>query len=135
MSILYTRETRGDIDAIGKRLEEAVKARKFGVLGVIDLQAKMKEKGVEFKNACRIYEVCNPQRAKEVLEKDMSISTALPCRISVYEENGKVTIATLRPTETLSLFHVADLAPVAKEVEDAIVAMIDAAATGDEAKG
>ena len=125
MEMLYTRETTGNIDAVGKRLEEAVKAHKFGVLGVIDLQAKMKEKDVDFKNACRIYEVCNPQRAKQVLEKEMSISTALPCRISVYEEGGKVKIATLLPTQTLSLFNIPDLAPVAKEVEAAIVGMID----------
>ena len=125
MEMLYTRETTGNIDAVGKRLEEAVKAHKFGVLGVIDLQAKMKEKDVDFKHACRIYEVCNPQRAKQVLEKEMSISTALPCRITVYEEGGKVKIATLLPTQTLSLFNIPDLAPVAKEVEVAIVGMID----------
>ena len=125
MNMLYIRETTGNIEAVGKRLEEAVKAHKFGVLDVIDLQAKMKEKDVDFKNACRIYEVCNPQRAKQVLEKEMSISTALPCRISVYEEGGKVKIATLLPTQTLSLFNIPDLAPVAKEVEAAIVGMID----------
>jgi len=132
MNMLYTRETTGNIDAIGKRLEAAVKANKFGVLGVIDLQAKMKEKGVDFKNACRIYEVCNPQRAKQVLEKDMSISTALPCRITVYEEGGKVKIATLLPTQTLGLFNVPDLISVAVEVEKAIVGMIDDAVAVEE---
>ena len=127
MTMLYTRETTGDADAVGKRLEEAVKARKFGVLGVIDLQAKMKEKGIDFKNACRIYEVCNPQQAQKVLEKDMSISTALPCRISVYREEGKIKISSLLPTQTLGLFGLPDLAPVAREVEQAIVGIIDAA--------
>ena len=53
-----------------------------------DLRAKMTEKGVEFTRECRIYEVCNPQQAKKVLEKNMEISTALPRRISVYEEGG-----------------------------------------------
>lgn len=36
MNMLYTRETTGNIDAIGMHLEEAVKAHQFGVLGMID---------------------------------------------------------------------------------------------------
>jgi len=125
--MLYVKEAQGTVEAAGKRLEDAVKAHKFGVIGVIDLKAKMAEKGVEFRNACKIYEVCNPMRAKQVLEKDMSIATALPCRIAVYEEKNRVKIATLLPTETLGLFSVLDLAPVAQEVEKEIKAMMDEA--------
>lgn len=123
--MLYVKEAQGTVEAAGKRLEDAVKAHKFGVIAVIDLKGKMAEKGVEFRNACKIYEVCNPMRAKQVLEKDMSIATALPCRIAVYEEKNRVKIATLLPTETLALFSVPDLAPVAQEVEREIKAMID----------
>ena len=128
MNMLYVKETKGTVEAVGQRLEGAVKAHKFGVIGVIDLKSKMTEKGVEFRNACKIYEVCNPMRAKQVLEIDMSIATALPCRIAVYEEKGRVKIATLLPTETLALFSVPELAPVAQEVEREIKAMMDEAA-------
>jgi uncharacterized protein (DUF302 family) len=62
------------------------------------------------------------------LEKDMRISTALPCRISVYEERGAVKIATLLPSQTLGLFGVPELAHVAVEVETEIKAMMDEAA-------
>ncbi len=127
MTALYIREAGGTVDDVGKRLEAAVKAHQFGVLGVVDLQAKMKEKGVEFANACRIYDVCNPQRAKQVLEKDMSISTALPCRITVYEDAGKVKVATLLPTQVLGMLTAMDIGIVAQEVERAIVAMVDEA--------
>ena len=127
MNMVYVKEAQGTVEATGKRLEEAVKAHKFGVIGVIDLKGKMAEKGVEFRNACKIYEVCNPVRARQVLEQDMSIATALPCRIAVYEEKGRVKIATLLPTETLALFSVPDLAPVAQEIESEIKAMIDEA--------
>jgi hypothetical protein len=50
----------------------------------------------------------------------------------VYEEGGKVKIATLLPTQTLSLFNIPDLALVAKEVEVAIVGMIDDAVAVEE---
>ena len=128
MNMVYEREANGDLETVGKRLEEAVKARKFGVISVLDLQAKMKEKGVSFANSCRIYEVCNPAKAKQVLEGDMRISTALPCRISLYSEGGKVKLATLMPTATLGLFGVAGLEQVAQEVEQEIKGMIDDAA-------
>jgi uncharacterized protein (DUF302 family) len=40
----------------------------------------MAKKGVEFAHECLIFEVCQPQQAKKVLEQNMSVSTALPCR-------------------------------------------------------
>lgn len=127
MNVLYTRESTKTVDAVGKRLEEAVKVHKFGVIAVIDLQSKMVEKGMEFGNACRVYEVCNPAQAKKALEKQMSIATALPCRIAVYEEKNRVKVATMLPTEVLGLFGEKELTPVAQEVEQQIKAMIDEA--------
>lgn len=126
--MLYTRESRKSIGEVGKALEEASAKRKFGVLTVHDLKQTMKKKGVDFKMECRIYEVCNPQQAKKVLEADPQISTALPCRISVYEEDGKVKISTIKPTAQLAMFGRKDLESVAKEVEDTIIAIIDEAA-------
>lgn len=128
MNMLHSKSAKGPIDAVGQRLEAAVKAHNFGVISVIDLQAKMREKGVAFEKPCRIYEVCNPHRAKTVLEKDMAIATALPCRIALYEEAGAVKLATLLPTQTLGLFNVPELADVAQEVETEILAMIAEAA-------
>jgi uncharacterized protein (DUF302 family) len=130
MEALYVRKAEGTVDEVGARLEAAVKARKFGVIVMIDLQAKMREKGVEFANECRAYEVCNPQRAKQVLEKDMNISTALPCRITVYKDGGQVKVATLLPTRLLGLLTAADLGTVAQEVECDIIAMVDESAAG-----
>ncbi len=127
MKVLYTKEAKESVEAVGKRLEEAVKAHKFGVIAVIDLKAKMAEKGLEFQNACKIYEVCNPGQAKKVLDRQMSIATALPCRIAVYEEDSRVKVSTMLPTQILDLFEQASLGPVASEVETAIKAMIDEA--------
>ncbi len=127
MSVLYLKEANETVESVGKRLEEAVKAHKFGVIAVIDLRAKMAEKGVQFGKACRVYEVCNPVQAKRVLDNDMSIATALPCRIAVYEENNCVKVATMLPTQMLSMFSVPDLAPIAQDVEAQIKAMIDEA--------
>jgi len=45
----------------------------------------------------------------------------LPCRISIYEEDGKTILATLKPTALLAMFNVPQLNEVAQELEDAIV--------------
>src|ERR1035437_8297192 len=103
-NMLYVKEAQGTVEAAGKRLEDAVKEHKFGVIAVIDHKGKMAEKGVAFGNACTIYDVCKRLQAKRVLAADMSIATVLPCRSAVYEEKGRVNIAPLLPTETLALF-------------------------------
>ena len=125
--MLYVREAIGSVDKTIEKLEEAAAANQFGVLGVHNLKQKMNAKGVEFGPECRIVEVCNPKKAKSVLETDMSISNALPCRISVYEESGKVKVSTLKPTAILALFGQPELESVAKEVEDTMIRIIDAA--------
>jgi uncharacterized protein (DUF302 family) len=125
--MLYVREASGSIDEVAKKLETAALANQFGVLGVHDLKQKMNAKGVAFEAECRIFEVCNPGKAKTVLQSNMGISTALPCRISVYEEAGKVKVATLKPTAMLALFDQPELASVAREVEETVERIIEAA--------
>ena len=125
--MLYIREAKGTVAEVTGKIEDAAKANKFGVMGVINLKRKMADKGVEFGPECMIVEVCNPVQAKKVLEADMSISTALPCRISVYEENGVVKAATLKPTAILALFGNPNLLHVAEYVETTIQQIINTA--------
>ncbi len=128
MELLYIKTANGTIDEISERLEAAIQAHKFGVISIVDMNAKLKSKGVAFEPRCLIYEVCNPHRAKEVLESKLEISVALPCRISLYEENGEIKLATLRPTQVLGMFGDAGLLPVAESVEADIISMMDDAA-------
>ncbi len=111
-------------------LQAAVQANHFGVMQVHDLKETILEKGVEFERVCLIFEVCQPQQAKKVLDQNMSVSTALPCRISIYEENGKAILATLKPTTLLAMFNTPRLEGVAREVEDTIVTIMKEAASG-----
>jgi uncharacterized protein (DUF302 family) len=108
----------------------AVQANHFGVMQVHDLKETMAKKGVEFGRECLIFEVCQPGQAKTVLDENMSISTALPCRISVYEEGGKTVLAMLRPTTLLAMFDSPRLEGLAKEVEVAMVKIMNEAAAG-----
>jgi uncharacterized protein (DUF302 family) len=119
--VLHIVESTKPLARLIADLEQAVTRHKFGVLGVHDLKAKMAEKGVPFARECRIFEVCNPHQAKKVLEINLQLSTALPCRISVYEEDGKTKLATIRPTALVGLYGTPELQSVAAEVEDTMV--------------
>lgn len=109
-------------------LHSAVEANRFGVMHIHNLKETMAKKGVEFARECLIFEVCQPQQAKKVLDENMSVSTALPCRISIYEEGGKTVLATLRPTALLAMFKVPQLEQVAREVETTIIKIMTEAA-------
>jgi len=124
----YVVETQKSVEQAEADLCVAVQRHKFGVLHIHDLQDTMKKKGVEFRNACRILEICNPQNAKEVLAADMDLNFALPCRVSVYSDHGKTKIGMIKPTAMLkALSDSPALARVAEEVEVAIIKMIDEA--------
>src|SRR5437773_4954766 len=121
-------ESKKPLKELAADLEKGVANHKFGVLGVHDLKAKMTEKGVVFARECRIYEVCNPHQAKKVLEANLEISTALPCRISVYEERGHTKLATIRPTAMIGVDRNPELKGVAEEVDATLVAIMKGAA-------
>ena len=116
------------VSAAAAALQAAVQANHFGVMHFLDLKETMAKKGVTFAHECLIFEVCQPLQAKKVLDENMSVSTALPCRISIYEEGGKTILATLKPTTLLAMFDSPQLAGVAQEVENTIVKIMKEAA-------
>ena len=124
----YIVETRKTFDQASADLESAVKNHGFGVLHVHDLGNTLRSKGIAFDEQCKVFEVCNPLQAAKVLATDMRLNMALPCRISVYREQGKTKIGMIRPTTLLALFPEAtDLKSVADEVERETMRMIDEA--------
>ena len=127
--MLVKMSTDKTVSETAAALQAAVEANHFGVMHVHNLKETMVKKGVEFARECLIFEVCQPQQAKKVLDQDMSVSTALPCRISLYEDRGKTVLATLKPTTLLALFNTPQLEGVAQEVEDTIVKIMTEAAS------
>ena len=122
---VITRATSVPLETVCQRLPEISTAHRFGVLGVHNLREKMESKGVAFGRECRVFEVCNPGHAQKVLGQNIAISTALPCRIAVYAESGKTILATIRPTALLTMFDAPGAAETAREVEDAMVRIMD----------
>lgn len=127
--MLYSVDTAKSLAGLREDLPRACATRKFGVISILDLKEKMKEKGVEYGGECLIFEVCNPQKAKQVLEENPEMSTMLPCRISAFKTpEGKIRLSTIRPNALVELFGSPKLRPVAGEVEEAIIGIMNEAA-------
>lgn len=124
----YVVDSDKTVDQATADLEAAVLGHGFGVLHTYDLKQTLANKGVELPQECRILEVCNPHQAARVLGEDMGMNVALPCRISVYQQDGRTRIGMVRPTALLAgLSSAPGLADVAREVEQATIRMIDQA--------
>ncbi|HET9482400.1 MAG TPA: DUF302 domain-containing protein [Xanthomonadales bacterium] len=124
----YVAETAKSFAQASEDLERAVTRLGFGVLHIHDLGATLRSKGVAFEEQCKVFEVCNPQQAAKVLSADMRLNMALPCRISVFTDNGTTKIGLIKPVQMLSaLSQDPALAQVAREVEDKTIQMVDEA--------
>ncbi len=124
----YIVETDKSFDQASADLESAVKHNGFGVLHVHDLGNTLRSKGIAFANESKIFEVCNPGQAAKVMATDMRLNMALPCRISVFTDQGKTKIGLIKPAKMLlALSQEAELIEVAREVEKLTIQMVDEA--------
>lgn len=118
--MLITVRSRKSIGEVRQRFEDAAAERKFGVQGIHNVTATLQSKGLAFDRKLYVYEVCNPGAAKKVLDTNIRIATALPCRVSVYAEGKDVVLETIKPTTMLQMFNEPTLENTAREVETVI---------------
>jgi uncharacterized protein (DUF302 family) len=124
----YIADTDKSFEQACIALESAVSRNDFSVLHVHDLGKTLRAKGITFAQQCKIFEVCNPRHAANVLSNDMRWNMVLPCRISVYTDQGKTKIGLIKPGQMLSpLSDNPALVQIAEEVESSTIQMVDQA--------
>jgi uncharacterized protein (DUF302 family) len=124
----YVVETEKTFDQASEALEAAIKQHGFGLQYVHNLGETLRNKGSAFDEQCKIFEVCNPELATQVLAIDLCLNMALPCRISVFTEHGTTKIGFIRPGLILSaLSDNPELARIAHIVEERSTLMIEEA--------
>lgn len=121
----YTVETEKNMDEAIKDLEASLKEEKFGVLWTFDIKEKLQEKGLEFEKEFKVLEVCNPQEAQKVLNENEMAGYFLPCKIVVYEKNGKTKIGMPKPTSLISMLNDDKMEQFAKDIEDRLIVCIN----------
>ena len=124
MDFDYTVTTEKPFDEAIAMVEQETKKAGFRVLYVHDVAATLKEKGFEFK-PFKIIEICNAKSAYTVLQADIKIGLCLPCKINVYQKDGKTYISGMRPVILPQFFPKANLGNLPAEVDEIIRGIID----------
>ncbi|GMA60343.1 DUF302 domain-containing protein [Alicyclobacillus fastidiosus] len=127
MDFHYSVVTEKTVDEAVESLETALKENKFGVLWQLDLPAKLHEKGVELDMQYRVLEVCNPHEAKRVLTQNPLVGYFLPCKVVVYQSEGKTHIGLPKPTALMNVLGDPALLDIAQGVELTLKKAVDEA--------
>lgn len=120
----FTIESTKNLQETINRLEEQLKSEQFGVLWDLNINEKLEAKGLELAEHYRILEVCNPKEAHRVLSQNSLVSYFLPCKIVVYENEGKVKVGMPRPTALISLVEGEELKKIAQDIENRLIQCI-----------
>jgi len=124
--MLYVKETAKNVTQAVTDLERSVAKHGFGLLHSYDFRKTLGEKGFPLANECRVLEICNPGQASRILQQDMDLNLALPCRVSVWQDAGRTKIGMITPTSILALVSASDdLRAQAAEVERIVRNIID----------
>lgn len=122
--MLYIEQSEKSVQEVVDKIQEVVSNYKFGVLHIHNINKTLNSKGFDFKNECQVLDVCNPTVASTFLGEDMSLSAIMPCKISVYSENGETLIATNSVVQLVDDIN-PDLIELAQETQETILKIID----------
>lgn len=123
--IRYEASTAKTFDEAVSSITKSLAEQNFGVLWKLNFKDKLSEKGITFDKNFMIFEVCNPQKAKEVLTKHLDIGYFLPCKLVVYEDENGVKIGTVKPQNLIGMLGHEDLEDIAAEVQKVMVTAIN----------
>lgn len=124
MDFDYTVTTEKSFDEAVEAVEQETKSAGFRVLHIHNVTATLKEKGFKIE-PFKIVEICNAKSAYAVLQADIKIGLCLPCKINVYQKDGKTYISGMRPVVLSQFFPNANLGNLPAEVDTIIRGIID----------
>ncbi len=108
-----------------EKVTAALKARGFGILTEIDVQATLKAKLDKDTRPYVILGACNPTFAHQALADEPNLGVLLPCNVLLYEtESGAVQIEAMDTAAVLGVVDNETVATIATEVRALIHAAI-----------
>ena len=125
MEFAYELMSDKPFDEVVANIERQTAEHQFRVLAVHDVQATLKEKGLE-REETKIIEVCNAGFAHQALQKDTHVALFMPCRYAVHREGGKTIVRLGRPTMIAHLMPEAGINELAGGVEETLKSIMEA---------
>ena len=113
----FTKEVDMSFEEVIEIVTEELKKEGFGVLTMIDVKEKFKEKlGIDFKKYV-ILGACNPSSAHKAILAEENIGLMLPCNVIIYEKEKKTAISIIKPTVAMSMINNDKLKQIAERIE------------------
>lgn len=101
------------------KVEEELKNIGFGVLTEIDIQKTMKKKLDKDYLPHTILGACSPVYADKILSIEPTVSTLLPCNVTLRElGDGNTEVAMMNPLAALEIVNNPKIAEVGEEVQE-----------------
>lgn len=120
----YMEVTNKSVQEVIDSLKEVAPRYKYGIQHIHNVQETLKSKGIELENECQIADICNPIAAQKFLSEDMSLSIIMPCKISVYTQDGETMIAMNSLVQLVDDIN-PDLIELAQETQEVLLEIID----------
>src|SRR3989338_10344394 len=92
----YIVETKKSLDDAVVSVVKAVEQKGWALFQIYDIKERLAVKGFTQK-PLKIIEICSVKYANQFLNKNRLASICMPCKINVFEEDGKVKIASMKP--------------------------------------
>ncbi len=123
--MVYAVDTPMSVDAATVSVLAAVEKAGWSVFAVHDVAERLAAKGFAQK-PLKIIEICSGKYANEFLNQNRLSSLCMPCKINVFEKDGKTVVAALNPVVAAEFFPGVS-AETAKAAAKDLRAIVDAA--------
>ncbi len=120
----YMEVTDKSVQEVIDSLKEITSKYKYGIQHIHNVKETLKSKGIDLGNECQIVDICNPIVAQKFLSEDMSLSIIMPCKISVYTQDGETMIAMNSLVQLVDDIN-PDLIELAQETQQQLLQIID----------
>ena len=120
----YIEISNKSVQEVVDNLKEVASKYKYGIQHIHNVQETLKAKGIDFKNECQIVDICNPIVAEQFLSEDMSLSIIMPCKISVYTQDGDTMIAMNSLVQLVDDIN-PDMIEIAQKVQEQLLQIMD----------
>ena len=120
----YIEISNKSVQEVVDNLKGVASKYKYGIQHIHDVKENLKAKGIDFKNECQIVDICNPIVAEQFLSEDMSLSIIMPCKISVYTQDGETMIAMNSLVQLVDDIN-PDMTEIAQKVQEQLLQIMD----------
>ncbi len=94
--LTYEIQSTLPVDRIAQRVAQACEKNKFSILQTFDYFEILEKKGFPIKRKVFIYEVCQAKLASKMLTSHPEFAIFMPCKIALYENEGRTVISTIQ---------------------------------------